>query len=142
MQDLQAILNAGKHSLVVAKGSDIRCYQQRGVADIHSLLHSDPDFLQGSSLADKIIGKGAAACMIAGGVIHITTNIISQAALDLLQQHGIPTRYKHCVPHIINRTQTGPCPLESKLGTETNIARIIPLIDEFVAQLPAPADGR
>ncbi len=80
--------------------------------------------------------------MIAGGVIHITTNIISQAALDLLQQHGIPTRYKHCVPHIINRTQTGPCPLESKLGTETNIARIIPLIDEFVAQLPAPADGR
>ncbi|MFI3243215.1 MAG: DUF1893 domain-containing protein [Akkermansia sp.] len=135
MQDLQTILINGNHSLVVAKGSEIRCYQQRGVADIHHLLHHDPDFLQGSRLADKIIGKGAAACMIAGGVIAISTNIISQAALNLLQQYSIPTSYNHCVPHIINRSKTGPCPLESKLGDETDIDRLIPLIDDFVAQL-------
>ena len=46
---------------MIAHGDCIRTFTQRGVADLYDLLVTEPDFLQGASIADKVIGKAAAS---------------------------------------------------------------------------------
>lgn len=63
MNDLIDILHEEHHSLVVANG-DVCTFDGRGISDLYNLLSEDPEFLRGASVADKVVGKGAAALMI------------------------------------------------------------------------------
>lgn len=113
MEGLIRLLHEGGHSLVVAHG-DIRTFDGRGVSDLYSLLKEDPGFLKGASIADKVVGKAAAALMILGGVKEVFTDIISRPALDLFARSEVCVGYGKVVPHIINRTKAGWCPLETR----------------------------
>lgn len=64
MEELINLLHSGGYSCVIANGDNIRTFTQRGVADLYDLLTQEPDFLKGASIADKVVGKGAAALMI------------------------------------------------------------------------------
>lgn len=61
MEELINLLHSGGYSCVIANGDNIRTFTQRGVADLYDLLTQEPDFLKGASIADKVVGKGAAA---------------------------------------------------------------------------------
>ena len=113
MEDLIRLLHEGDHSLVVANG-DVCTFDGRGVSDLYSLFKEDPGFLKGASIADKVVGKAAAALMILGEVKEIFADIISQPALDLFVHSEVRVSYGTVVPHIINRTKTGWCPLETR----------------------------
>ena len=76
-------LQANGWSLVVRNHGEQTHYTQHGVRDLYELQNSP--VLQGAAVADKIIGKGAAALMIAGGVKYVTTEAISQEAIDMLR---------------------------------------------------------
>ena len=86
--------------------------------------------MQNAQLADKVIGKGAAALIVLGKMKEVYADIISTPALSLLRAAGIKTSFGKEVPFIINRAQTGRCPLES-LCAEA----IYPIIEKFVAQI-------
>ena len=62
-KDRQAIdlLFAEKCSCVVRNGDTIRIFRERGVRDLWRLLHEEPELLDGAFVADKVVGKGAAA---------------------------------------------------------------------------------
>lgn len=113
MKDLINLLHEGCHSLVVANG-EICTFDGRGVTDLFRLLEDDPDFLCGAMIADKVVGKGAAALMALAKVEEVYADVISQSAFQLLESHRIPTTYGNIVPHIINRAGTGLCPLETR----------------------------
>ncbi len=113
MKDLTDILHDGGHSLVVANGY-IRTFDGRGVADLYRLLENDYGFLNGASVADKVVGKAAASMMVLAKVKEVYAEVISLPALDLLRSNGISVIYEKVVPHIINRTGTGLCPLEAR----------------------------
>ena len=68
MEELINLLHSGGYSCVIANGDNIRTFTQRGVADLYDLLTQEPDFLKGASIVDKVVGKGAAALMILGGI--------------------------------------------------------------------------
>ena len=67
MEDLINLLHEGNHSLVVANG-DVATFDGKGVSDLYNLLREDPIFLDGADVADKVVGKGAAALL---SLIHI-----------------------------------------------------------------------
>ena len=67
LEDIIRLLHEGKHSLVVSNG-EVRTFDRRGVADLYALLREDSDFLKGASVADKVVGKAAAALMILGAL--------------------------------------------------------------------------
>ena len=67
MRRLTEILHGGGWSLVVDNGA-IRTFSGRGVSDLYGLLTREPETLRGASVADKVVGKGAAALMVLGGV--------------------------------------------------------------------------
>ena len=66
MDELIRLLHEGGYSCVIRK-EEIRTFTQRGVADLYDLLNQHPVFLHGAQVADKVVGKAAAALMVRGG---------------------------------------------------------------------------
>lgn len=113
MKDLIKLLHEGGHSLVVGNG-EVRTFEGRGVSDLLRLLEQEPDALRGASIADKVVGKGAAALMAVAGVKEVYADVISSPALRLLEDEGVALSFGQVVDNIQNRTGTGPCPVESR----------------------------
>lgn len=133
MEDLIKLLYSGHHSLVVAK-EEVRTFDGRGISDLYALLTNEPGFLQGASVADKVVGKGAAALMVLGGVQEVYAGVISMPALDLLHKSGIAVRFGQEVPNIINRAGDGICPVEQLCRDCATAAACLPLIKEFITK--------
>lgn len=93
------------------------------------------DFLKGASIADKVVGKGAAALMILGGIRELHTDIISSKALDLLRSSDIKVHFVQEVPFIWNRDHTGWCPVETMCSEEESAEAILPLIHDFLEKI-------
>lgn len=134
IDSLVDLLHKGNHTLVVANGDDVRTFGRRGVADLFELLTSNPEFLRGASVADKVVGKGAAALMILGGVARLHTDIISDAAIDLFRDSGVEVSYDTRVPFIANRDHSGRCPVETLCEPCATAAECLPLIESFITR--------
>ena len=111
MEHLIKQLREGGYSCVIRQGGVIRTFTERGVNDLYRLLSEEPEFLRNAEVADKVIGKAAAAIMAIGGVKKVHTGVISESAYDLLVRSGIEISFDKKVAYIINRTQTDRCPL-------------------------------
>lgn len=134
MDELVKLLHGGGYSCVI-RNSGVRTFTQRGVADLYDLLSLEPAFLQGAQIADKVIGKAAAALMVLGGVQEIYTDIISEPALTLLRNAGIKIEYMQVVPRIRNRANIGWCPMETICYEVETAEDMFPLIRDFVQQM-------
>lgn len=134
MDDLTKILHEGKHSLVVANG-EVCTFDGRGISDLYNILNEDPGFLQGAEIADKVVGKGAAALMIIGGIASLYADIISAPALDLLRQSPVKVDFGKQVDNIINRKGDGICPVETLCLTCATAQECLPLITQFIRSI-------
>ena len=135
MDTLIDILHQGGYSCVIRKGDDTRTYCQRGVADLWQLCHDEEHFLQGAHIADKVIGKGAAALMIYGGACEVYADVISHPALALLQEHGVEVSYREVTDRIVNRRGDGLCPVETLCVDLTTIDDMVEAIRNFINNL-------
>lgn len=125
-------LFAEKCSCVIRNGNETRIFRERGVKDLFRLLTEDRKFLDGAFIADKVVGKGAAALMVLGGIREVFADVISRPALDMLRGHGIKTGFTLEVPHIINRTRSGICPVEQLCADCTTAEECLARIEEFL----------
>lgn len=131
-------LFAEKCSCVIRNGNEIRVFHDRGIKDLFRLLKEEPAFLDGAFIADKAVGKGAAALMILGGVKEVFADVVSRPALALLNDTGIKTDYVQAVEHIVNRTQTGICPVEQLCSDCATAEACLPLIERFIEHMKLP----
>lgn len=121
-----------KCSCVIRNGDTTRIFRERGVKDLYRLLTEEPEFLDGAFVADKVVGKGAAALMILGGVRELFADIISLPARRLLATAPVNVTYTLEVPYIINRTRTGQCPVETLCQNCATAQEALPLIRDFI----------
>lgn len=128
------LLHSERCSCVVrcADGS-IEVLRQRGIRDLHDLLHDGREPLRGAFVADKVVGKGAAALMIAGGAEGLYADVISREALELLDRYGLMAEYDTVTDHIINRAGTDRCPVERLCSGLRSVEECLVKIEEFVA---------
>lgn len=111
------------------------CYR-RGVIDLFEILKLSPETLDGALIADKVVGKGAAALMALGKIKALHTDVISKPALELLHRHGdIKVGYDTLADNIINRTGTGICPVEQLTADVDTAEEALPLIEQFIAKM-------
>ena len=82
MDELIRLLHEGGYSCVIRK-EEIRTFTQRGVADLYDLLNQHPVFLHGAQVADKVVGKAAAALMVLGGVREVSGRFIRISSVSL-----------------------------------------------------------
>lgn len=132
-EDMLNYLKENQLSLVVRNRGEQTTYTQHGVRDLYDLQNSR--VLQGAAIADKIIGKGAAALMIAGGVKYVTTEAISQEAIDMLRAAGIDVQYHEVLDYIPNHDHTGECPIEQRLHGISDPAECLPIVNAFVESM-------
>lgn len=137
MDELIKILRKGNYSCVIRNGSDVRTFTRRGVADLYGLLKEDATFLNGAVLADKVIGKAAAALAVLGGVKELYAEVISLSALILLREAGVDADFQIVVPFIRNRDGNDWCPLEMACYKEKDANDILPKIESFLAEVSA-----
>ena len=135
MDELVRMLHEGHFSCVIRKGEEIRTYTRRGVADLLEVLEHDPAFLQGAQVADKVVGRGAAALMALGKVAEVHADVMSEGAYEMLTQATIRTACATRVPRIINRAGTGQCPVELLCAPYTRPEDMLPKIKEFVSRM-------
>ena len=92
-QQLKERLLVEQCSCVIYNQGEVRIFRERGVKDLYRLLKEEPEFLAGASMADKVIGKAAAALLALGGVREVFALVISLPARELLERAGIATGY-------------------------------------------------
>lgn len=131
MKQLIEILHSGNHSLVVANGK-IATFDGRGVSDLFALLNAASEFIKGADIADKVVGKGAAALMILGEIHAVYADVISEPALELFTKTAVKVSYNTVVPNIINRKGDGICPVETLCMHCRTADECLPLITEFI----------
>ncbi len=123
----------GCRGIVRSPGGDIIVFRRRGVIDLFNAVTSHPDLMRGASVADKVIGLGAAFLLVKGGVAEVYADVISRPAVSKLQDAGISLSYGSMVEHIINREGTGICPVEQLTSTAKSPDEAWKLIKEFTS---------
>ncbi len=134
-QRLVDCLVAENCSCVIAKGKEVRSFYGRGVSDLYRLLNEEPEFLQGAFVADKVVGRGAAALMILGRVSGVYARVVSTPALEFFRAYGIGVDYAYEVSHIINRQRSDWCPLEKRCIHAETVEECRRIVDKFMQEL-------
>ena len=138
MKELINILHSEGLTLVVrSENGSIHRFTQRGVKDLLSLVTEQPEILKGAFIADKAVGKAAAACMVVGGVRQVFADVTSEPALALLQTHDVKAGYGQLVDHIINRAGNDWCPMERLSRDIDDPVIIIQKIKKHFEEMPS-----
>lgn len=98
----------------VLKNGNLFFSKEHGIKPLLNWLE-EPDFFRDATVADRIIGRAAALLLTYGGIRELYAQVISEHAARALEEHHIPFSYGKKVPYIINRTNTGMCPMEQKV---------------------------
>ncbi len=113
MNSLIQLLKQHDCSLVVRdKFGSVTTYHQKGVRDLIALLDNAAHPLDKASVADKVVGRAAAALMARGGVKCVWAEVMSRQAVPFLQAAGITYGCAHQVERIVQCQGDDCCPLE------------------------------
>lgn len=117
MSNLEKAINLLKNSdftCVCCNNDEIITSQKRGVTPLLEWIDESKN-LKEYSVADKVVGKGAAFLYILLDVKELHANIISKSALETLQKYNISVTYNVLTESIHNRDNTGYCPIETSV---------------------------
>ena len=118
MKDLQKakeILINGGHTCVLCSGERICTSDLRGVRPLLQWLDSGEDF-SGFHAADKVVGRATAMLYCLLGVKGVHAGVMSEGAVQVLENHGIYAEYDRKADYIQNRAGTGQCPMEAAVA--------------------------
>ena len=113
LEKAKSILLSSASTIAVVSDGEVFTSQERGVKPLLFLLKEKKEFLQGASVADKVIGKAAELLMALGEIKEVHTLIISEPAIKVFEKYNIPCFYDKKVTRIVNRTGDGLCPMET-----------------------------
>ena len=135
MEDISIAIQEYKkaeYSLVVVKdGKIVATSKDKGVKGILNVYTTQPELLNGASVADKLMGRAVTMICELGNVASIYTPLLSQGGEKILQRSKIDYQAERIVPAIRNRDNTDLCPIE-KLTTGTeNSEEGVKRIQEF-----------
>ncbi|MBR2147344.1 MAG: DUF1893 domain-containing protein [Muribaculaceae bacterium] len=113
MNRLKEMLNSDiVRGVVRTATGEVIEFHSPGVKDLFTLVVSRPNALVGATVADRVIGRGAALLLVLGKVERVYASLISSQAVEVFQEAGIRVDYDKMVPNIINRDGSGICPVE------------------------------
>ena len=121
---------------VLCRGEMILESTARGVAPLLGWLDSGTSFADFSA-ADKVVGAGAAYLYVLLGVAEVYAAVISEPAWEILTRFGVSVLFEQKVPHIVNRTGDGHCPIETAVADAADPADALRRIRSRLAELRA-----
>ena len=104
----------------------VTTYSKPGVHDLEHLLDHAPEMLHGATIADKVIGKAAAAMVVVGGVKELFAEVMSKRAIPFLEEAGIAYTYGTLVDTI--KEEGDRCQLEKITAPATTPEETVDLL--------------
>lgn len=124
-----------EYSIAVVKDETIIYKSKsRGILPLYIAYKDGLDFL-GASVADKVIGKGAAIFLATLQAKEIHTHIISKPALSYLQSNNVMVSYTTLVDFIANRADDGRCPVETMAEASKDFDTFLDDVQQFLKRL-------
>jgi len=105
-----------------------------GVEELLELVDRWREESQGSSLADKVVGKAVAMIARWARLAAVYASLMSEVAREELRKGGILATWEELVPLIFNQSGTGPCPLEKAVLPLTSPESAVASLRALVAQ--------
>lgn len=137
LPEMKAMLDAGASCVVARDGVVAASEKGRGVGPILKMY--DNGRLAGAFVADKVIGRAAAAVCALGKVRRVHASLMSKDGAAFLKQHCIEASADEFVDQVLNRDKSGRCPLEMSVEGCENPAEMVKRIREKTAELRAAA---
>lgn len=122
-------------SCVISCKEKMLCFGQRGIKDLFQLYNNCPGKFVGEKIADKVVGKGAAALMELIGFNEVYADVISRPALELLGLEGVKVGYGQLCDNIVNRAGDGICPVETICMEFKTASECLPGITRFIERM-------
>lgn len=116
----------------VRDGQVIFTSEERGIKPALEFISLGRGTTKGASVADRVIGKGAAMLLSLCYCRKIYGRVISQDALTSLEEMGQTVLWETRVPYIINRRGDGRCPVEELLLNTEDPREGLNLIKKFL----------
>ena len=98
-------------TVVFVRGEEVLASELKGVRPLLKFLEDGVSF-QGGAVADRIIGRGAALLHACLNAELLYAEVLSKAAEEALNYHGIQFSCGILTEYIANRKNDGPCPME------------------------------
>ena len=130
---VEAVDGGSACCVVVKDGVTVSVSTARGIRPV--LDAYDKGILSDAFVADKIIGRAAAMIMALGGVRSCYGATVSRGALVIFERYGVSVKYGVLTERIINRSGTGPCPMEDAVEGIDDPARALLAVRERLAEL-------
>lgn len=131
-KELHRLLEDSGDTLAVLKDGEVVFHsQERGLKPLYGLYKTRPELLKGALVADRVTGKAAAVLSVVCGAEEVYSDLISDHALQVLEAGGVRASYGEKVPYIVNRTQTGMCPMEALVLDADTPEEGVRLLNEF-----------
>lgn len=117
MSDLEKAksLLIDNNTCVLVKDNSVFVSQKRGIAPILDYMDEGIE-LRGYSVADRIVGKAAAMLFAKSGIVEVYAQVLSEKGKAFLEAHNISVTWQKLVSMIINRHNTGMCPMEATVA--------------------------
>lgn len=124
MQDLDRARNALKKNkdtlVIVKKGEILFETNSSGIRGLLEAIKRMGRELEGSSVADRLVGEAAAQLCAYSNVKKVFAATLSKCGKDILEKHEIDCEYENLVPHILNFNKTDLCPFEKLVAGSGN----------------------
>lgn len=117
---------------VVKDGSLIFKSYEKGIKPMYTLATQMAKLAKGSSIADKVIGRGAAILCKSLDVKEVYGKLISDNAMEILEESNIVYYYDNICDYIKNRDGTDLCPIEKIALKSENPDILLSKIREFL----------
>lgn len=138
MERLIEILRREQCSLVVEDAAgEVTTYNKPGVRDLIWLLDNESARLHGARVADKVIGRAAAALLINGGVAAVHGEVMSRRALPLLESAGVTVSWSTLVDAIVVPEGDTRCRLEEIVADASTATEAEALLRSHFAEKAA-----
>lgn len=118
----------------LCRDEEVRTTQLRGVAPLLSWLEEG---LSGWSVADRVVGAGAAWLYTLLHPAMVYAPVMSRRATAILTQYGVPYTCDEVAESILNRTGTGLCPMEEATAGAADPQQALAAIRQKVQELRA-----
>ncbi len=98
--------------VAVKNGEVIFKSMEKGIKPMYILATEKKDLMEDASIADKVIGRGAALLCTYLDISHVYGSLISKAGMETLEKNHILYEFGKSCDYIKNRDGTDYCPIE------------------------------
>ncbi|NPV70590.1 MAG: DUF1893 domain-containing protein [Firmicutes bacterium] len=109
----RSLLDSGYSVVLVRDGIELAARAGNGVKPLLEAVDAAKGDVDGAALADRVVGVAVAKMCVLFGVRAVHGSLMSEPAKQILEDGGIIASFDRLVPRILNRTKTGPCPIEA-----------------------------